>query len=127
EIAPLATVAFPVVTATNPELPSSDHWCCDPATTEAIESVQAWVALMFTASPFIESSREEVLVALDGTDATAAIWTFTRGGTVTVTVCVRLTEEPCCARAGTAMAAVPSASATIAYPSRAIYRVSARR
>jgi len=96
ERTPDAIVALRDVTVANAERGSRDHWCWDRRATDPIDSVHGCVALMLNAKPSVvcpETARAVVGAAA----ATGATCTLTRGGTVTLTVWVRLADDPCCA------------------------------
>jgi hypothetical protein len=80
----------------NPVSGSSDHrtfaFCSEGL--ELIESTQARDARTFRDKPCVEGLTPLALTAEIDVRESEATCTFTRGGTVTVTVCVRLLEDP---------------------------------
>jgi len=94
ESAPVATVdPFPV-TAEKPDSPFRDHWSFDLLRAPT-ERLHGCVALMLRERP----SVEDCLCAWSALVGVIALPTFTlmRGGTVTDTVWVRLTDPTCAA------------------------------
>jgi hypothetical protein len=81
----------------NPAPASSDHrtfaFCCEEGL-EPMVSTHACVALTFSDKPCVEEVVLPALAAETGVGESEATWTLTRGGTVTLTVCVRLLKDP---------------------------------
>jgi hypothetical protein len=114
----------------NPVPGSSDHrtfWFGCEEGLEPIESTHACVALTFSDKPCVEEVAFPALTAEMEVGENEATWTFTRGGTVTLTVCVRLLEDPCCATAGREIIALPITIASNEQRSPTIYRASSYR
>jgi hypothetical protein len=89
---------------------------------DAIVSVQAWLAFTLTESPCVDEFKLPTLTA-GAEEESDPIWTFTLGGTVTLTVWVRL-ADPFCAVAMLETSSVAHAAATIVRPSPTISRAS---
>ena len=127
EIVPDATLTSLGDNAENPELGSSDQLtgelCVTEDALEPTESTQPCVALTLSERPCVDELTLPTL--MDG--LAEASCTFTRGGTVTITVWVRLLEEPCCASATREIIALAIATASIARRSETIYRASSHR
>lgn len=111
EIAPDAILTCVEVNFEKPEVASSDQrtgWVRGPEeASDPMERTQPCVALTFRERLCVDVLTLPTLIAgaADGTNA--AICTLTLGGTVTVTVCRRLLDDPCCALAGRDIIAVP--------------------
>jgi hypothetical protein len=105
--APDAILTFDEVSLENPVPDSSDQRTAPSSEEgfEPIESTHARVALTFSDRPCVDGLTLAALEAEVGeNDATC---TFTRGGTVTLTVWVRLLEDPSWATAAREMSALP--------------------
>src|SRR3954468_21076197 len=102
-----------------PAVPLVDHWTRESF--DPIERIHDCVALTL-----IERAPTEV-AELATAGATAPTWTFTRGGTVTVTVCVRLTDDACWPSTGSAKITLPSTNPVQVRRNTAIDRVSSYR
>jgi hypothetical protein len=90
EIAPDATLTWADVNLENPEPGSSDQRIgelrvADEASAPS-ESTHACVALTLTESPCVAALTLATVIAAAVAGATTPICTFTRGGTVTLTV-----------------------------------------
>jgi hypothetical protein len=94
---PDAILTFEEVSLANP-LPDSSDQRTDEFRSEdgfdPIESTHACVALTFNERPWVDGARLPASTAEVDVRASEATCTFTRGGTVTLTVCVRLLEAP---------------------------------
>ena len=116
------------VTGKTRELPSADDWSCDLGAeapdVEPIERTHARFASTVTDNPAVFGWAGDTLAGAELENARFATWTFTRGGTVTETVCVRLTAPLDWAPAGSAMIALPITSPATMPRSPVIFRVS---
>ena len=127
---PDAILTCEEVSFENPVPGSSDHrtfWFCCEEGLEPIESTHAWVALTFRDKPRVEEVAFPALTAEMEVGESGATCIFTRGGTVTLTVCVRLLEDPCCATAAREIIALPITIASKERRSLTIYRASSYR
>jgi hypothetical protein len=123
---PDATLTCEDVSFENPAPDWSDHRTFEFGSDdefEPIDSTHACVAFTFSERPWVDAPAFVALTAEAEADEKAATFTFTRGGTVTYTVCVRLVEDPACATAPREISALPT---TIASNERSmtIYRAS---
>lgn len=109
---PDATLTCDEVSFENPVPDSSDQRTFVFGSEEGLEPMErthAWVALTFSDRPCVEGLRLPALIAETEVGENEATCTFTRGGTVTLTVCVRLLEDPRCATAPRENMALPIA------------------
>jgi hypothetical protein len=96
-IAPEAILTWDEESFENPATGSSDHRTFAVFREEGfepMESTHACVALTFSDKPWVEEFGLPALTAEIGVVASDANWTLTRGGTVTLRVCVRLLKDP---------------------------------
>jgi hypothetical protein len=125
--APDAILTCEAVSFENPAPGSSDHrtfaLCCEEGL-DPMESTHACVALTFSDNPCAEEMVLPALAAETELGASEATCTFTRGGTVTLTVWVRLLEDPCWATAAREIIALPITIASKDRRSLSIYRAS---
>jgi hypothetical protein len=119
EIPPDAIVAPVGAMPAKLAVPLVDHWTRESF--DPIERIHDCVALTV-----IERAPAEVAELLTA-GATAPTWTFTRGGTVTVTVCVRLTDDACWPSTGSAKITLPSTNPVQVRRNAAIDRASSYR
>ena len=129
-IAPDAILTCDEVKRENPVLGSSDQRTGEvrvPEELEAIETTHARVAFTFSVRPCVVGLTLPTLTVEAPAGANAATCIFTRGGTVTETVWVRLLDDPCCAMAGREIIAVPSTAASSVRRSPTIFRASSYR
>jgi hypothetical protein len=112
---PDAILTFEEVSFENPEPGSSDQRTGLSAEEglEPIESTHACVPLTFSDSPCVDGLTLPTLRAEAGAGENDATCTLTRGGTVTVTVWVRLLEDPRWATAAREIIALPITIASI--------------
>jgi hypothetical protein len=107
--APEAILTFDEVSLENPAPGSSDQRTAPSSEDELepIESTHVLVALTFSDRPCVDGLTLAALAAEAEVGENDATCTFTRGGTVTLTVWVRLLEDPCWATAAREMIALP--------------------
>jgi hypothetical protein len=107
--APEAILTFDEVSLENPVPGSSDQRTAPSSDEELepIESTHVLVALTFSDRPCVDGLTIAALAAEAEVGENDATCTFTRGGTVTETVWVRLLEDPCWATAAREMIALP--------------------
>src|SRR4030081_291936 len=107
--APEAILTLDEVSLENPVPGSSDQRTAPSSEEELepIESTHVPVALTFSDRPCVDGLTIAALAAEAEVGENDATCTFTRGGTVTVTVWVRLLEDPCWATAAREMIALP--------------------
>jgi hypothetical protein len=114
EITPDAMLTWFDVNVENPEPDPSDQRTGALRLTEELldptESTHARVALTLSERPWADAFAVPAVIAGAADVATAATCTFTRGGTVTVTMWVRLLEDPRCAMAARDIIALPTTS-----------------
>jgi hypothetical protein len=109
---PDARLTCDEVSFENPVPDSSDQRTFVFASEEGLEPMErthAWVALTFSDRPCVEGLRLPALTAETEVAENEATCTFTREGTVTLTVCVRLLVDPRCATAPLGNIALPIA------------------
>ena len=109
---PDARLTWDEVSFENPVPDSSDQRTFvfgSEAGLEPMERTHGWVALTFSDRPCVEGLRLPAPTAKTEVGENEATCTFTRGGTVTLTVCVRLLEDPRCATAPLGNMALPIA------------------
>jgi hypothetical protein len=94
---------------------------------EPMESTHACVALTFSDRPWVDGLTLPTLTADVNVGENEATCTFTRGGTVTVIVWVRLLEDPRWATAAREIIALPTTIASNERRSLTIYRASSYR
>lgn len=114
----------------NPVPGSSDHrtfaFCCEEGL-EPMVSTHACVALTFSDKPCGEGALLPALTAEMEAAENEATCTLTRGGTVTLTVWVRLLEDPRWASAAREISVLPITIASKERRSLTIYRASSYR
>jgi len=107
--APDAILTFDEVSLENPVPDSSDQRTAlsSEEGLEPIESTHVRVALTFSDRPCVDGFTLAALEAEAEVGDNDATCTLTRGGTVTLTVWVRLLEDPCWATAARETIALP--------------------
>jgi hypothetical protein len=130
EVEPDAILTFVEFNVENPALASLDQRTCEAPTDETpdpIDSTHACVALTLSESPCVDALMFPTPATERAVVAKAPTWTFTLGGTVTLTMWVRLLDDPYCAAAGREIIAVPITAASSVRRSPTIFRASSYR